>query len=97
MAPDKVEDDWRAVPEDNASDHRQALHNATMVYQKERLMDKQRVRGIGKQISGLTEETIGKVNGDMETEAEGVAEKTVGKTEKNVSGTHDKVRDKFND
>jgi uncharacterized protein YjbJ (UPF0337 family) len=68
-----------------------------MIYQEERLMDKQRVRGIGKQISGLIEETIGKVNGDIETEAEGVAEKTGGKTEKNVGGAHDKVRDEFND
>jgi uncharacterized protein YjbJ (UPF0337 family) len=67
-----------------------------MIYQEERLMDK-RVRGIGKQISGLIEETIGKVNSDMETEAEGVAEKTVWKTEKNVSVAHDKVRDEFND
>jgi uncharacterized protein YjbJ (UPF0337 family) len=64
-----------------------------MIYQEEPRMDK----GVGKQISGSIKEAIGKVNGDIETEAEGAAEKTAGKAEKNVSGAHDKVRDELND
>ena len=47
-------------------------------------MDKDRVDGIGKQVSGSIKAAIGKVTGDTKTEAEGAAEKTSGKVQNSV-------------
>lgn len=57
-------------------------------------MDKNRIEGTTKQVKGSVKEAIGKLTGDRETEAEGAAEKTVGKAQRKVGEVADKVRDK---
>ncbi|MGI4802459.1 MAG: CsbD family protein [Janthinobacterium lividum] len=56
-------------------------------------MDKDRVDGIGKKVSGSVKEAIGKVTGDTKLEAEGTAQKTVGKSQNAAGGVKDGVRD----
>ena len=60
-------------------------------------MDKERVKGIGKQVSGSIKEAVGKITGDTKTEAEGAAQKTTGKVQNAVGGAKDKVRDAVDD
>ena len=60
-------------------------------------MDKDRVDGVGKQVSGAIKAAVGKLTGDSKTEAEGTAEKTGGKVQNAVGGTKDKARDVLND
>ena len=56
-------------------------------------MDKDRIEGVGHQIKGSVKETAGKVTGDKETQAEGVAEKAAGKAQNAVGGAKDAVKD----
>ena len=56
-------------------------------------MDKDRLEGIGKKVSGSIKEAAGKVTGDTKTQAEGRAEKTAGKAQNAVGGAKDSVRD----
>ncbi len=60
-------------------------------------MDNDRLKGIGKQVSGSLKEAVGKVTGDTKTEAEGAAEKTTGKAQNAVGGAKDKVRNVVDD
>ncbi len=55
-------------------------------------MDEDRLKGIGKQVSGSIKEAVGKVTGDTKTQAEGAAEKTAGKAQNAVGGAKDTVR-----
>ncbi len=56
-------------------------------------MDEDRLKGIGKQVTGSIKEAVGKVTGDTKTQAEGTAEKTGGKAQNAVGGAKDTVRD----
>jgi uncharacterized protein YjbJ (UPF0337 family) len=56
-------------------------------------MDKDRIKGAGKQVKGSIKEAIGKVTGDKKTQAEGVAEKAAGKGQSAFGGVKDSVRD----
>ncbi len=56
-------------------------------------MDKDRLEGIGKKVTGSIKEAAGKVTGDTKTQAEGSAEKTAGKAQNAVGGAKDSVRD----
>lgn len=56
-------------------------------------MDKDRVDGIGKKVSGSVKEAIGKVTGDTKLEADGIAQKTAGKAQNAAGGVKDGVRD----
>ena len=56
-------------------------------------MDKDRSAGIGHQIKGAVKEGVGKITGNEQTEAEGVAEKTGGKVQEGVGKGKDAVRD----
>ena len=56
-------------------------------------MDKDRVDGIGKEVSGSVKEVIGKVTGDSKLEANGIAQKTAGKAQNAAGGVKDGVRD----
>jgi uncharacterized protein YjbJ (UPF0337 family) len=58
-------------------------------------MDKNRVEGAAKQVTGSVKETFGKVTGNKTTEAEGAAEKMVGKVQSKVGQAADAVRDVF--
>ncbi len=56
-------------------------------------MDKDRLEGMGKKVTGSIKETVGKVTGDSKTQAEGSATKTEGKIQNTVGGAKDSVRD----
>ena len=56
-------------------------------------MDKDRIKGSGRQVKGSVKEAIGKVTGDRKTQAEGAAEKTVGKVQSSIGKAKDAARD----
>jgi uncharacterized protein YjbJ (UPF0337 family) len=56
-------------------------------------MDKDRIKGAGRQIKGSVKEAIGKVTGNRRTEAEGAAEKNAGKVQSGAGKTKDTIRD----
>ena len=56
-------------------------------------MDEDRLKGMGKQVSGSIKEAVGKVTGDTKTQAEGAAEKAVGKAQNAMGGAKDSARD----
>ena len=56
-------------------------------------MDKDRVEGIGKTVSGSVKEAAGKVTGDKKTRAEGKARKTAGKVQNAFGGAKDAARE----
>ena len=60
-------------------------------------MDKDRIEGAAKKVSGSIKEAVGKVTGDSKTQAEGTAEKTTGKVQNTVGGAKDGVRDTLKD
>ena len=55
-------------------------------------MDENRLKGIGRQVSGSIKEAVGKLTGDTKTQAEGTAEKAAGKAQNAVGGAKDSVR-----
>jgi len=57
-------------------------------------MDKNRVAGSAKQITGRIKEAVGKATGDAKLEASGKADKTVGKIQNAVGGVKDALRGK---
>jgi uncharacterized protein YjbJ (UPF0337 family) len=60
-------------------------------------MDKDRIEGAGKKVSGSIKEAAGKVTGDTKTQAEGHAEKTAGHVQNAVGSAKDTVRDTLKD
>jgi uncharacterized protein YjbJ (UPF0337 family) len=56
-------------------------------------MDKDRIEGIGKQVTGSVKEAVGKVTGDARIQADGTAEKAAGKVQNAVGGAKDVARD----
>jgi uncharacterized protein YjbJ (UPF0337 family) len=56
-------------------------------------MDKDRVKGAGKQIKGAVKDTVGKATGDSKLQGEGKADKAEGKVQNTIGGMKDKVRD----
>jgi uncharacterized protein YjbJ (UPF0337 family) len=58
-------------------------------------MDKNRVEGAAKQVTGSVKEAIGKVTGNKTTQAEGAAERVAGKVQSKVGKAADAVRDIF--
>ena len=56
-------------------------------------MDKDRVEGSGKKMSGSVKEAAGKITGDTKTQNEGAAQKAAGKVQSAVGGAKDAVRD----
>ena len=58
-------------------------------------MDKNRVEGAAKQVTGSVKEAIGKITGNKMTQAEGTAEKIAGKVQSKVGEAADAVRGKF--
>lgn len=55
-------------------------------------MDDDRIAGAARQVKGSVKEAIGKMTGDTKTQAEGKAEKTVGKLQNAAGGAKDTVR-----
>ena len=61
------------------------------------MVDKDRLEGAAKKVSGSIKEAVGKVTGDSKTQAGGTAEKTTGKVQNTVGGAKDGVRDTLKD
>jgi uncharacterized protein YjbJ (UPF0337 family) len=58
-------------------------------------MDKDRIQGTGRKVTGKIKEGIGKLTGDKRQEGEGKAEKGEGKFQDTVGKAKDKLRDKL--
>ena len=56
------------------------------------MVNKDQVKGVGKQAKGSVKETAGRVTGNRKTEAEGAAEKTAGKVQKGFGDVKEKVK-----
>ena len=56
-------------------------------------MDKNRIAGSTKEVTGAAKEAVGKVIGDAKLQSDGKAEKAVGKIQNAVGGVNDAVRD----
>jgi uncharacterized protein YjbJ (UPF0337 family) len=56
-------------------------------------MDKNRIAGSTKEVTGAAKEAVGKVIGDAKLQSDGKTEKTVGKLQNAVGGVNDAVRD----
>ena len=56
-------------------------------------MDKDRVEGAAKKITGGVKETVGRAVGDTKMEADGQAERTEGKLQNAIGGIKDTVRE----
>jgi len=65
----------------------------TQVNEREFKMDKQRIEGGVKKVTGTIKEKVGQATGDRDTEAEGAAEKTEGKVRSAVGKVKDAVRE----
>jgi uncharacterized protein YjbJ (UPF0337 family) len=55
-------------------------------------MDKDRVKGIGKQVKGAAEIAAGKVTGDAKMKVQGQADKAAGKVQNAVGSAKDAMR-----
>ena len=55
-------------------------------------MHKDQIKGAAKDMKGSVKESVGKATGDREMEAEGAADKTVGKVQKGVGNLKDAAR-----
>ena len=56
-------------------------------------MDKDRIMGLSKKVSGSIKEALGKITGDSKTQAAGVAEKASGTAQNAAGGAKDAARD----
>ena len=56
-------------------------------------MDKNRIAGSTKEVTGAAKEAVGKVVGDGKLQSDGKTEKAVGKIQNAVGGVNDAVRD----
>ena len=56
-------------------------------------MDKNRIAGSMKEVTGAAKEAVGKVIGDAKLQSDGKSEKAVGKIQNAVGGVNDAVRD----
>lgn len=58
-------------------------------------MDKDRVEGAAKKVSGTIKDAVGKVTGDAKLQTEGKAEKAEGTVQNAVGGIKDAAREKL--
>jgi uncharacterized protein YjbJ (UPF0337 family) len=56
-------------------------------------MDKNRIAGSTKELTGAANEAVGKAIGDAKLQSDGKTEKSVGKIQNAVGGVNDAVRD----
>jgi uncharacterized protein YjbJ (UPF0337 family) len=56
-------------------------------------MDKNKIAGSTKEVTGAAKETVGKVIGDAKLQSDGKTEKAVGKLQNAVGGVNDAARD----
>jgi uncharacterized protein YjbJ (UPF0337 family) len=65
-----------------------------IIDEKEKRMDKDRIKGAAKQAKGAVKEAAGKVTGDTKLQAEGKADKAAGKVQSAIGGLKDTLRGK---
>jgi len=58
------------------------------------MVDKDRVEGSGKNLTGKVKEAFGKATGDSKTEAEGKGDQAEGKVQNAIGGVKDALRGK---
>jgi uncharacterized protein YjbJ (UPF0337 family) len=56
-------------------------------------MDKNKIAGSTKEVTGAAKEAVGKVIGDAKLQSDGKTEKAIGKIQNAVGGVNDAVRD----
>ena len=56
-------------------------------------MDKDRIKGVGKEVAGTVKEAAGKATGDTVLQAKGATEKAVGTAQNAAGGVRHSVRD----
>lgn len=56
-------------------------------------MDKDEIKGAGKEVKGSVKETVGAATGDKSTEIEGKVEKNIGTAQRKTGEAKDAVRD----
>lgn len=56
-------------------------------------MDKNKIAGSTKEVTGAAKEAVGKVIGDAKLQSDGKTEKAVGKLQNAVGGVNDAARD----
>jgi len=56
-------------------------------------MDKNRIAGSAKEVTGAAKEAVGKIVGDAKLQSDGKAEKAFGKIQNAVGGVNDAVRE----
>jgi len=56
------------------------------------MVNKDQVKGVAKQVKGSVKQTAGRVTGNRRIEAEGAAEKTVGKVQKGFGDMKERVK-----
>ena len=61
---------------------------------EEKIMDKDRIVGVGKQIKGAVKDVVGKAVGDSKLESEGRADKIEGKVQNTIGGLKDTLEGK---
>jgi uncharacterized protein YjbJ (UPF0337 family) len=57
------------------------------------MVDKDRIAGSAKEVTGAVKQAAGKVVGDVKLESQGAAEKTEGKIQNAVGGVKDTIKD----
>lgn len=57
------------------------------------MVDKDRIAGSAKEVTGAVKQAAGKVVGDVKLESQGAAEKTEGKIQNAVGGLKDTIKD----
>jgi uncharacterized protein YjbJ (UPF0337 family) len=62
---------------------------------EEEVMDKDRVAGSAKQVTGAVKQAIGRAVGDAKLESEGKADKVEGKVQNAIGGLKDTIRETF--
>ncbi|MGA2778733.1 MAG: CsbD family protein [Steroidobacteraceae bacterium] len=55
-------------------------------------MNKDRIEGVAKQVSGTVKETAGKILGDAKLQSDGKAEKVLGKLQNAAGGVEDALK-----
>jgi uncharacterized protein YjbJ (UPF0337 family) len=61
------------------------------------MVDKDRVEGTAKKVSGSIKDAAGKVTGDTKLQTEGKADKAEGTVQNAVGGAKDAIREKLKD
>ena len=61
---------------------------------KGKIMDKDRIAGVAKQVKGEAKEIAGKVTGDAKLQTDGAADKAAGKIQNTLGGIKDTLRGK---